>query len=88
MSTPRLDQWLGAAVETEASDLHLVQGIPPAFRVNGEIILADSDAVPTDELRGIADSLLNDAQRRKFEQDWELCVSLVHPVAGRMRVTF
>jgi twitching motility protein PilT len=32
-------------------------------------------------------ALTNDTQRQKFEQDWELCLSLFHPDAGRMRVT-
>jgi len=33
-------------------------------------------------------SLLNEQQRRKFEQEWELCISLRHPAAGRVRTTF
>jgi twitching motility protein PilT len=31
---------------------------------------------------------LNDLQRAKFEQEWELCISLLHQKAGRLRVTF
>ena len=44
MSTPLLDHLLTAVNDYDASDLHLVVGVPPAFRVNGEIILADEDA--------------------------------------------
>ena len=44
MSTPALDRLLSAANDFDASDLHLVAGVPPAFRVNGEIIIADEDA--------------------------------------------
>jgi twitching motility protein PilT len=88
MNATRLDSLLAAAAEHEASDLHLVAGVPPAFRVNGEIILADGDALDGAELGEMADALLNEAQRRKFEQEWELCVSLVHMAAGRVRVTF
>ena len=40
MSTKNLNQLLSAANEFDASDLHLVAGVPPAFRVNGEIIIA------------------------------------------------
>ena len=36
----------------------------------------------------MAQSLLNEVQRDKFEEEWELCISLLHPVAGRVRVTF
>lgn len=88
MSTPKLEKFLNSVNEIEASDLHLVAGIPPAFRVNGEIILADEDALTEEEVADMVDSLLNEQQRAKFEQDWELCISLLHSVAGRVRVTF
>jgi twitching motility protein PilT len=88
MNTPTLDRLLAAASECDASDLHLVAGVPPAFRVNGEIILADADALTEADVEQMAFSLLNDQQRRKFDQEWELCISLLHPVAGRVRATF
>jgi twitching motility protein PilT len=88
MSTENLDRLLAAANEFDASDLHLVSGVPPAYRVNGEIIIADEDALAEAEITKMADSLLNDQQRIKFEQEWELCISLLHSVAGRVRATF
>ena len=88
MNTSRLDKLLAAASEFGASDLHLIAGVPPGYRVNGEIILADDDALTPDEITPMAHSLLNEFQRQKFEQEWELCISLLHPVAGRVRVTF
>src|SRR5690349_11860021 len=88
MSTPNLDRLLSAVNEFDASDLHLVAGVPPAFRVNGEIIIADEDALTEDEITRMADSLLNEQQKKKFEQEWELCISLLHSVAGRVRLTF
>ena len=68
--------------------MHLVAGVPPALRVNGEIILADEDVITSDELRYMTSSLMNDEQAEKFKREWELCVSIFHDVAGRMRVTF
>jgi len=87
MSIPHLDRLLKTALEHEASDLHLVVGVPAAFRVNGEIILDNGDVLQAAEVSAIADSLLNEQQRHKFDQDWELCISFRHPVAGRLRVT-
>jgi len=87
-TTPNLDRFLASAAEFDASDLHLVAGVPPAYRVNGEIILADEDAVSESELEEMAYSMLNDQHRKKFEDDWELCISLLHSAAGRVRVTF
>jgi twitching motility protein PilT len=88
MPTQILDRYLSAATEFDASDLHLVAGVPPAFRVNGEIIIADEDSVTEEELAAIADGLLNEQQRKKFDHEWELCISLLHERAGRVRATF
>ena len=88
MTTSRLDRLLAMAREYEASDLHIIAGVPPSFRVNGEIILAESDALTEADAEEMALQLLNESQRDKFEREWELCISLRHPVAGRMRATF
>jgi twitching motility protein PilT len=88
MSNSNLDRLLSAATDFEASDLHLVAGVPPAFRVNGEIIIADEDALAETEIEQIAWSLLNEQQRSKFDLEWELCISLLHHAAGRVRATF
>jgi twitching motility protein PilT len=88
MPAPSLDRLLAAANDFDASDLHLVAGVPPAFRVNGEIILADGDALTETEVEHMAYSLLNEQQKKKFEQEWELCISLLHGAAGRVRATF
>jgi twitching motility protein PilT len=88
MNSENLDRLLAAASEFDASDLHLVAGVPPAYRVNGEIIIADEDALTEEDVTGIANNLLNEQQRKKFEVEWELCISLLHSTAGRVRVTF
>ena len=88
MATPTLDRLLSAATDFDASDLHLIAGVPPAFRVNGEIILADNDALTEQEVESMAYGVLNEQQKQKFEQEWELCISLVHGTAGRIRATF
>jgi twitching motility protein PilT len=83
----KLDSLLAAAKQHSASDLHLISGVPPAYRINGEIILADEDAMSTEQITDITYGLLNDLQRQKFEREWELCISLYHSAAGRVRVT-
>jgi twitching motility protein PilT len=88
MTTPNLDRLLASASQFDASDLHLVVGVPPAFRVNGEIIIADEDALGEAEVTEMAYSLLNEQQKAKFEEDWELCISWLHKEAGRLRATF
>jgi len=88
MNPARLDLFLASAAEFNASDLHLIAGLPPSYRVNGEIIIADEDALTEAEVNAMARSLLNEHQLEKFEREWELCISLLHKDAGRVRVTF
>jgi twitching motility protein PilT len=88
MNTAKFDLFLSSAAEFNASDLHLIAGLPPSYRVNGEIIIADEDALSETEVTAMAHSLLNEHQLEKFEREWELCISLLHQDAGRMRVTF
>src|SRR5215468_9342154 len=88
MSVETLDRLLSAAGDFDASDLHLVVGVPAAFRVNGEIIIADEDALTETEAEEVAFSLLNEQQRKKFDTEWELCISLLHSAAGRVCATF
>lgn len=83
----KLDQLLASATDQDASDLHLIVGVPPAYRINGEILIADEDALTSEMITGMALSLLNTEQREKFDREWELCISLPHDVAGRVRVT-
>jgi twitching motility protein PilT len=84
----RLNRLFAFAAESRASDLHLIAGVAPAFRVNGEIILADDDPLGAEEMIAIAYSFLNQDQREIFEREWELCISQMQPVAGRVRITF
>jgi len=83
----RLSQLLVSATDSGASDLHLIVGVPPAFRINGEIIFAEQDSLSPHETTDMVYSLINEDQREKFEREWELCISLHHPVAGRLRAT-
>jgi twitching motility protein PilT len=83
----RLERLLAAAPEYVASDLHLVAGVPPAYRVNGEIIIADDDILSAPEVANMAMSLLTAEQQEKFGLEWELCLAFLHETAGRIRAT-
>jgi twitching motility protein PilT len=88
MNVTTLDRLLTLAHDHDASDLHVLAGVPPAFRVNGEILLSEGDVLSEENVDEMVGQLLNDVQREKFEREWELCISLRHPSAGRVRITF
>ncbi len=80
---------LQIARDSDASDIHLVAGLPPAFRVSGEIIMAPRhDPLTVDVLRGLSCTLLNDLQRVRFEQERELSISHFDAEWGRIRLSF
>ncbi len=82
-----LDTLFHGAHKFGASDLHLIAGVPPAYRVNGEIILADQEPLTIEELDDMVDAMINDDQRKKFEREWELCLSIPGGDLGRVRAT-
>ena len=73
------------ARERRASDLHLVAGRPPAYRIAGELV---SRGAPLDP-RALADMVLPRVPRRllaSLEQDGSADFALEEPGAGRFRV--
>ncbi len=75
------------AREAMASDVHVIAGLPPAFRIHGEIILADAPPLTPAQAAHMTLSLLTEQQRAQLEKEWELSVSIKDGALGRFRVT-
>ena len=82
-----LAELIRAARGHQASDLHLIAGLPPAVRVDGEIIMANQAPLSREDLRRITDEVLNEKQKLHLEKEWELCFSMLDEEEGRVRVT-
>ncbi len=68
-----LYQLLQTMVEAGASDLHITTGVPPTMRLNGEMTsVPGMEPVSASEAKRLAYSILNDAQRHRFEDNNEL----------------
>jgi twitching motility protein PilT len=70
-----LRELLEEMVSKDASDLHLTAGLPPQFRVDGEIVSSNFDVLTADDTRALAYSVLNDEQKKIFENEKELDLS-------------
>lgn len=81
------DRILKGARRFGASDVHLIRGVSPAFRVNGEIRLIEGEALEEANLRGLIDDLISARQREAFERDMQLCFSRHWPNVGRFRAS-
>ena len=82
-----LDQILRSARELGASDVHLVRGVAPAFRVHGDIRLARLEPLTEDVLRALLAELLTEKHQRILEEQWQLCFSRHWPGIGRFRAS-
>jgi twitching motility protein PilT len=85
--TVSLDQILKGGRELGASDIHLVRGVAPAFRVHGEIRLARHEPLSEEMLRSLLDQLLTEKHKKILEDEWQLCFSKHWPGVGRFRAS-
>src|SRR5512136_220146 len=67
-----LQKLLEMVIEKKASDLHITTGSAPKFRIDGKLATFDSTILTAADTKRLCYSLLADAQRHKFEEDWEL----------------
>lgn len=82
-----LDKIFKGARRFKASDIHLVNGVAPVFRLNGEIRPIDGEPLDAETLNQMTNELLNEKQRAKLESDWQACFSRHFPEIGRFRVS-
>ncbi len=67
-----LRELLEQMVKLDASDLHLTVGSPPVVRVDGKLQRMGHDLLTSEVTKKLAYSMLNEKQKLKFEQNWEL----------------
>ncbi|MCX5735817.1 MAG: type IV pilus twitching motility protein PilT [candidate division NC10 bacterium] len=58
-----------------ASDLHITTGIPPMIRLHGHVSPVGTNPLSPAETKSMAYSILTEAQKQKFEEQWELDLS-------------
>lgn len=78
---------LKKAAELDASDLHLVTGMPACLRVSGEITFMEGEALSDAEISAMLAELMNAEQKARFERDWQVCFSCVFEDIAHIRVS-
>lgn len=77
---------LEIAKSMEASDIHLIVGKAPIFRVHGEIVeLQNGERMMPEDAQRLIYTILNDAQQKAFEEKKELDFSFGINTLGRYR---
>lgn len=66
-----ISQLLGFSVKNGASDLHLSAGMPPLIRIHGEIRQINVPPLSHKDVVGLIYGVMNDRQRRDYEEHLE-----------------
>ncbi|WP_059171291.1 type IV pilus twitching motility protein PilT [Bacillus sp. FJAT-27445] len=82
----KIDLILKAAFEHKASDIHLTVGIPPVFRINGELRKLDAAALRPEDTEEMARAIIPDNKWGAFKEKGELDFSYSIPGLSRFRV--
>lgn len=67
-----LPQLLKIMVDEGGTDLHITTNSPPVIRVHGKLKRIEHPQLSPAETKQIIYSILNDTQKYKFEENWEL----------------
>src|SRR5512138_2418477 len=79
-------QLLAFAVKNNASDLHLSAGVPPMIRVDGDMKRINMPALTHKEVHSMVYDIMNDKQRKAYEEYYETDFSFEIPKLARFRV--
>ncbi len=77
---------LAFSVKNAASDLHLSAGLPPMIRVDGDIRRINVPPMENKAVHGMLYDIMNDRQRKDFEEFYETDFSFEIPGLARFRV--
>lgn len=79
-------QLLAFGVKNNASDLHLSAGLPPMIRVDGDVRRINVDPLDHKQVHSMIYDIMNDRQRKDYEEYWETDFSFEIPGLARFRV--
>lgn len=86
MPIPTIEEMLRIAKTAGASDVHVTVGIPPKMRVNGKLITMGFDRLMPNDTRQMLLTIMNEEQKRRFEERGEYDMSFSIPNTGRYRI--
>ncbi len=81
-----LTELLAFVVKNKASDLHLSSGLPPMIRVHGDIKRINLPAMEHKAVHGMISDIMNDGQRKFYDENLECDFSFAVPNLARFRV--
>lgn len=81
-----ISELLAFVVKNKASDLHLSAGLPPMIRVHGDVRRINLPPMEHKDVHGMIYDIMNDGQRKFYEENLECDFSFAIPGLARFRV--
>ena len=81
-----ISELLAFSVKNNASDLHLSSGLPPMIRVHGDVRRINLPPLEHKAVHGMIYDIMNDGQRKAYEENLECDFSFAIPGLARFRV--
>ena len=81
-----ITELLAFSVKNQASDLHLSAGLPPMIRVHGDVRRINLPAMEHKDVHAMVYDIMNDGQRKQYEEMLEADFSFSVPNLARFRV--
>ena len=81
-----ITELLAFSVQHDASDLHLSTGTPPLIRVDGDVRKLNIPAFDAKDVNALVYDIMNDRQRKEYEENLEVDFSFEVPNLARFRV--
>ncbi len=81
-----ITELLAFSVQHKASDLHLSAGVPPLIRVDGDVRQINIPALEHKQVHSLVYEIMNDRQRKEYEENFECDFSFEVPDLARFRV--
>ncbi|MBI1922119.1 MAG: type IV pilus twitching motility protein PilT [Geobacter sp.] len=82
-----LNDILAIGVKARGSDIHIKGGLPPVVRIDGKLRpIPNAPRLTPDVVKNMAFSLMNERQRKQFDETYEIDLAYGVPGLGRFRV--
>lgn len=73
------------ALEKDASDIHLTVGLPPVYRIDGELVTMGDVSITDEHIKHFVEELTNEKQRKELETYGESDFAVTYDNTLRMR---
>jgi len=81
-----INELLTAGIARDASDLHITVGIPPVYRIMGNLEHAGEEKLTMQDVGCLLLPMMNDVQKKNFMENGDVDFSYIIPGTSRFRV--